>query len=71
MTMVIGGFFLSFCFGRIASTVSRLDADRAARAEQLENVTQFLKDHELPKPISRKCVLWSSGCSWLFVCLLA
>ncbi|GFH08666.1 cyclic nucleotide-binding domain-containing protein [Haematococcus lacustris] len=53
-TMVIGGFFLSFCFGRIASIVSRLDADRAARAEQLENVTQFLRDTELPKIISRK-----------------
>jgi hypothetical protein len=53
-TMVIGGFFLSFCFGRIASIVSSLDADRAARADQLQEVTQFLRDHELPKPLSRK-----------------
>ncbi len=54
ITMVIGGFFLSFCFGRIASIVGRLDADRAARAEQIESITQFLKDYELPKPISKK-----------------
>ncbi len=53
-TMVVGGFFLSFCFGRIASIVGRLDAVRAARAEQIESITQFLKDHELPKPLSRK-----------------
>jgi hypothetical protein len=54
VTMVIGGFFLSFCFGRIASIVGRLDAERAARAEQMEMVTQFLRDTELPKIISRK-----------------
>eukprot|EP00197_Chlamydomonas_leiostraca_P011145 CAMPEP_0202859122 /NCGR_PEP_ID=MMETSP1391-20130828/1378_1 /ASSEMBLY_ACC=CAM_ASM_000867 /TAXON_ID=1034604 /ORGANISM="Chlamydomonas leiostraca, Strain SAG 11-49" /LENGTH=803 /DNA_ID=CAMNT_0049538131 /DNA_START=139 /DNA_END=2550 /DNA_ORIENTATION=+ len=53
-TMVIGGFFLSFCFGRIASVVSKLDADRAARSEQMENVSQFLRDTELPKALSRK-----------------
>lgn len=28
VTMVIGGFFLSFCFGRMASIISRLDADK-------------------------------------------
>lgn len=53
-TMVIGGFFLSFCFGRIASIVSRLDADRAAQADQMEAITQFVRDTELPKQISRK-----------------
>ena len=54
VTMVIGGFFLSFCFGRIASIVSRLDADRSARAEEMEHVTHFLRDTELPKILSRK-----------------
>lgn len=32
ITMVIGGFFLSFCFGRMASIISRLDADKVRRA---------------------------------------
>lgn len=54
ITMVIGGFFLSFCFGRIASIISRLDADKAAREEQLEHITAFLKDTELPKQLSRR-----------------
>jgi hypothetical protein len=54
VTMVIGGFFLSFCFGRIASIVQRLDAERAARSEQMEMVTQFLRDTELPKGMTRK-----------------
>lgn len=66
VTMVIGGFFLSFCFGRIASVVSKLDADRAARAEQMENVTQFLKDTELPKHLSRRyCCAAARVCLWV------
>ena len=34
-TMVCGGFFLSFCFGRMASIVGRLDAERNARSEKV------------------------------------
>ncbi len=35
VTMVIGGFFLSFCFGRMANIVGRMDAEKGARAEQV------------------------------------
>lgn len=95
VTMVCGGFFLSFCFGRMANIVGRLDAEKSARSEQvspvlttmtsaallpapppracpspararagsnkafigfpqMDQVTQFLKDVDLPKPLSRK-----------------
>ena len=54
VTMVLGGFFLSFCFGRGAVILGRLDANKAARAEQLDQVTQFIKDVELPGQLSRK-----------------
>ncbi|GLI62967.1 hypothetical protein VaNZ11_005824 [Volvox africanus] len=54
ITMVIGGFFLSFCFGRMASIVSRLDADKVARGEQLHELSAFMKDVELPRPLARK-----------------
>ncbi|GIL77636.1 hypothetical protein Vretimale_6799 [Volvox reticuliferus] len=54
VTMVIGGFFLSFCFGRMASIVSRLDADKVARGEQLHELSAFMKDVELPRPLARK-----------------
>lgn len=54
VTMVLGGFFLSFCFGRMASIVGRLDADKVARGEQLHELTAFMKDVELPRPLARK-----------------
>ncbi len=54
VTMVIGGFFLSFCFGRMASVISRLDADKVARGEQLHQLSAFMKDVELPRPLARK-----------------
>ncbi|KXZ52320.1 hypothetical protein GPECTOR_10g952 [Gonium pectorale] len=54
ITMVIGGFFLSFCFGRMASIVGRLDADKVARGEQLHELSAFMKDVELPRPLARK-----------------
>ena len=81
VTMVCGGFFLSFCFGRMANIVGRLDAEKSARSEkvgagalsihllihclnsllpvyflQLDQVTLFLKDVDLPKPLARKYV---------------
>ncbi|KAG2445187.1 hypothetical protein HYH02_008655 [Chlamydomonas schloesseri] len=57
-TMVIGGFFLSFCFGRMASIVSRLDADKVARGEQLHELSAFMKDVELPRPLARKVLTY-------------
>ncbi|KAG2501915.1 hypothetical protein HYH03_000413 [Edaphochlamys debaryana] len=54
VTMVIGGFFLSFCFGRMASIMSRLDADKVARSEQLHELSAFMRDVELPRPLARK-----------------
>jgi CRP-like cAMP-binding protein len=53
-TMVVGGFFLSFCFGKMATILSKLGAEGSAKAEQMEMVTQFLKDVELPKQLNRK-----------------
>ena len=35
VTMVVGGFFLSFCFGRMANVVGKIDAEKSARAEQV------------------------------------
>jgi hypothetical protein len=35
ITMVVGGFFLSFCFGRMANIVGKLDAEKSARNEQV------------------------------------
>ncbi|MEW5314441.1 MAG: hypothetical protein WDW38_005941 [Sanguina aurantia] len=54
VTMVIGGFFLSFCFGKMASVVALFDADKAARGEQLREISEFMKDVELPRPLSRR-----------------
>ena len=53
-TMVVGGFFLSFCFGKMATILSKLGAEGSAKAEQMEMVTQFLEDVELPKALTRK-----------------
>ncbi|GFR43465.1 hypothetical protein Agub_g4548 [Astrephomene gubernaculifera] len=59
ITMVIGGFFLSFCFGRMASVIGRLDADKVARGEQLHELSAFMKDVELPRPLARKVLEYS------------
>eukprot|EP00798_Chlamydomonas_sp_ICE-L_P012568 gene12568-15791_t len=60
--MVLGGFFLSFCFGRCAVIVGRLDANNAARADQLEQITEFIKDVELPKTLARNDGFQSKKC---------
>ena len=45
VTMVCGGFFLSFCFGRMANIVGRLDAEKSARSEQVGPVLPTMANH--------------------------
>lgn len=52
--MIGSGFFFSFIIGRMASVMSKLDSVRNARSERLEGVTTFLKDVDLPRPLSRR-----------------
>ncbi|GAX86342.1 hypothetical protein CEUSTIGMA_g13754.t1 [Chlamydomonas eustigma] len=40
----------------MANIVGKLDAEKSARNEQMEQVTRFLKDVDLPKPLSRKII---------------
>lgn len=58
--MIGSGFFFSFIIGRMASVMSKLDSVRNARKERLEGVTTFLKDVDLPRPLSKRCgqVTW-------------
>jgi hypothetical protein len=54
LTMIGSGFFFSFVVGRMASVISKLDSVRNAHSERLETVTTFLKDVDLPRPLSKK-----------------
>lgn len=60
--MIIAGFFFSFVIGRMGSIVAKLDSRSTAHAEQLEGVTTFLKDTNLPRQLGKRCVC---------VCMLA
>lgn len=55
LVMVLSGFFFSFSIGRMATVVSRLDADRTATNERLETVSMFLADTSLPRDLSKRC----------------
>jgi hypothetical protein len=54
ITMIGSGFFFSFAVGRMASILSKLDSVQAAQAGRLEVVTTFLKDVDLPRPVSKR-----------------
>ncbi len=56
VTMIGSGFFFSFVVGRMASVMSKLDSVRNAHSEKLETVTTFLKDVDLPRAMSKRCV---------------
>jgi hypothetical protein len=53
-TMIVSGFFFSFVVGRMASVISKLDSTRSAYNEQLDMLTTFLKDTDLPRQLSRR-----------------
>jgi hypothetical protein len=53
-TMIVSGFFFSFVVGRMASVISKLDSTRNAYTDQLDMLTTFLKDTDLPRQLSRR-----------------
>ena len=61
VTMIGSGFFFSFIIGRMGSVMSKLDSVRPARSERLESVTTFLKDVDLPRPLSKRWGVQSSN----------
>lgn len=54
VTMIGSGFFFSFVVGRMASVISKLDSVRSARGEELESITTFLNDVDLPRGLSKR-----------------
>lgn len=54
ITMIVSGFFFSFVVGRMASLVAKMDSHRTAYNERMEVVTTFLKDTNLPRPLSKR-----------------